>query len=484
MDLLFDIKETMLPEGIITITLLVIFCLSILLRRQDDRGIFFFASYAGIILAFSSMLFMDFSPENQVLSRSFVSNNITLIFRIIILLGTAITIFLAKDYVGNFGKNIGEFYFLVLTATLGALVLVGANDLITAFIGFETLSISSFALCKFNKSDKFSDEASLKYLIFGAVASAVMLYGFSFIYGISGNTNFNDISLLIDSSHNNFMLLICFIFIFVGFGFKISAVPFHSWTPDVYQGSPIPVAAYLSVVSKTAGFAIIFRFLHLFSNHLELYSVIIAVFAVITMSAGNLMAIGQTNIRRLMAYSSIAQAGYILLGVCVLSSEGLSASVFYLITYLFMNFGVWAGIESYAISSGKDKIENYAGLAINNKYFALGLSICLLSLAGIPITAGFFSKFYLFKVVAFSGYYYFPLLIIALINTIIALYYYLRIIKVMYLKPEKEIPCAQNSSFILKSLIAICSAGVITLGIFSSNFIEFLSIINQDYSIK
>lgn len=473
MELLNDIKIALLPESIMVISILLIAILSFI-SGKNRQGAIFYVSTAGVALAFTSMLIMDFSAEKEIIFGSYVSNYFTLIFRGIILVGTLFTLLLTKDYAENFGKSTGEFYFLLLTASLGGMLLSGANDLIMVFIGLETLSISSFALCGYTKLDRLSNEAALKYLIFGAAASAAMLYGFSFIYGITAETNLESISGFLAAYEVNSILIIAFLFILAGFGFKISAVPFQAWAPDVYEGAPIPVAAYLSVVSKTAGFAVLIRFMTVIFPTITIFSIILAAFALITMTVGNLMALGQQNLRRLMAYSSIAHAGYVLLGLAILTNDGITAMTFYLITYLFMNFGVWAAIELFVLATGKDNIDDLAGIGKKYRYFSLGLVLCLLSLAGIPITAGFFSKFYLFKAVAIAGFEFMPALVIALINTVIALFYYMRVIRVMYLRPEPEIRHEHvfKIAFPIKIVMTISVIGVLLLGILASPVIE------------
>ncbi|HSA06110.1 MAG TPA: NADH-quinone oxidoreductase subunit NuoN [Candidatus Gastranaerophilales bacterium] len=479
MELLNDIKNVFLPEFIITLFALLALILSFSLKKEH-QNLIFFTSVAGVIFALYSLMLMGVSIEQQGFYESFVSNNFTAAFRVIILIGTGFTLFLSKDYIASFGKSIGEFYFLLLTATLGGMILCGANDLVAVFIGLETLSISSFALCGYTKSDILSNEAALKYLIFGAVASAIMLYGFSFLYGITGETNFTFIASFIQNYNFNSLLMIAFLMILAGFGFKISAVPFQAWTPDVYQGAPIPVAAYLSVVSKTAGFAALIRFVDIIFVESTLFAITLGVIAVITMTVGNLMALDQQNIRRLLAYSSIAHAGYILLGLAIMTNDGITAIIFYLITYLFMNFGVWAGIELFALATGKDNIDDLNGLAYKHRYFAFGLVICILSLAGIPITAGFFSKFYLFKAVISAGYEYTPLLVIALINTVVAIFYYMRVIKAIYVMPDEEVRSADifRISFPVRLVMLISVVGALILGIFASPFIEKAKTVN------
>lgn len=473
MNFINDITTSILPETILTLFIILTAILSFT-QRKEKQDIAFYVSLIGVVLATISLFVADFKSESVAFFGIVVSNYFTFLFKLIILAGTFFTLLLSRDYARGFGKFTGEYYFLILTATLGAMLLCGANDLVMLFVGLETLSISSFILCGYTKGDWLSNEAGLKYLIYGAVASAVMLYGFSFIYGITGQTNFGLIAANLSSYELNSLLVMAILFTLAGFGFKVSAVPFHAWAPDVYQGAPVPIAAYLSVVSKAAGFAILIRFINLLLPNAAIISIILTTIAVITMTVGNLMALGQQNIRRLMAYSSIAHAGYVLLGVAVLTNDGVTAAIFYLVTYLFMNFGVWAAIELFALVTGKDSIDNFNGLAYKHKSFAFALAVCLLSLAGIPITAGFFSKFYLFKAVAVAGYAYLPVLLIALANTVVALFYYMRIIKAMYILPEDEIRRTGifRVSPPLKVVMAVCVAAVVLIGVFATPFIE------------
>ena len=469
MNLFFDIASALLPEMLLAI--LIIMCLILTFSfKDDDQNLVFIAALSGLIFITGSFAFLPRSMEMSAFSGAFISNNFTILFRILILLGAILSILLSKRYVCNFGNSIGEFYTLILTATLGAMLLTGANDLIMLFVALETLSISSFILCGYTKLDKLSNEAALKYLIIGAASTAIMLYGFSFLYGITGQTNIDDIVSYLSNYEASAALIISFVFILAGFGYKLSAVPFHTWAPDVYQGAPIPVAAYLSVVSKIAGFAALIRFMLLVYADISIFTVVIASIAIITMTAGNLMAIGQKNIRRLMAYSSIAQAGYVLLGLSVLTQEGISGMIFYLIVYLFMNLGTWAAVEIFASQTGMDSIDDYNGLAHKNRYFALCLSLCLLSLAGIPITAGFFAKFYLFKAILFAGYKFMPLVIIALINTVFAVFYYVKIIRAMYVRPVGKFAKQKSEikiSLSLQSVLVITVLATIFLGVFA-----------------
>lgn len=474
MNLLFDIANALLPEMLMAV--LIIICLIFTFSlKNDDQNLVFVAAVSGLIFILASFAFIPHSQDITAFYGSFVSNNFTILFRILVLLGAFLTVLLSKRYVCNFGNSIGEFYTLILTATLGAMLLTGANDLIMIFVAIELLSISSFALCGYTKLDKLSNEAALKYLVIGAASTAVMLYGFSFLYGITGQTNVVDIVKYLSNYEVSMALIISFVFVLAGFGYKLSAVPFHTWAPDVYQGAPIPVAAYLSIVSKIAAFAALIRFMILIYADISIFTVVIAVIASITMTAGNLMAVGQKNIKRLLAYSSIAQAGYVLLGLSVLTSEGISGMIFYLIVYLFMNLGTWAAVEIFANHTGMDSIDDYNGLAHKNRYFALCLSVCLLSLAGIPITAGFFAKFYLFKAILFAGYKFMPLLIIALINTVLGVFYYVKIIRAMYVRPVGKFAKQNDEIRIplsLQSVLVVTVLATVFLGIFAGSVIN------------
>lgn len=473
MNFLLDIKYALMPEMILSLVILICTVLTFLLHGSRQK-IIFYVSTLGSLLALFSFSYLSFTQDYNALWQNFTSDSYTILFRILILLGAIISLQMSKKYTAGFGNSLGEFYVLILIATLGAMLLAGASDLIMVFVALETLSISSYVLCGYTKKDRLSNEAALKYLIFGAASTAVMLFGFSLLYGITGQTNLFDIVQYLAGYKVNLVLIISFLFVLGGLCFKLAAVPFHSWAPDVYQGAPVPVTAYLSVVSKIAGFAVAIRLLSLIYGDLPIWSLAIGMIAVLTMTIGNLMAVNQTNVRRLMAYSSIAQAGYILVGLAVATNMGISSMIFYLITYLFMNFGTWAAIEMIANESGRDDIEAFNGLAFKQPLLAFGLTICLLSLAGIPVTAGFFSKFYLFQAVALAGFEYFWLLIIALINTIIAVFYYLKVVKAMFLRhyntPANEAIIQPSKA--LNAVLGFTVTAVIVLGILASPFIS------------
>jgi len=470
MNLLYDLRYALLPETLLTILLIVCCVLSFIFKNQKQKLIYG-VNTLGLVIVLLSFGFLSFNNKFVAMYGSFVSDAYSILFRILIVFGSLITLQFCKKYTESFGKSTGEFYALILSATLGAMLLAGANDMIMLFVALETLSISSFMLAGYTRSDKLSNEAALKYLVIGAASSAVFLYGFSFVYGITGQTNIVNIAEYLSRYNVNLVLILSFLLILGGFCYKIAAVPFHMWAPDIYEGAPVPVTAFLSVVSKIAGFAVIIRFLSQIFASLPVWSFSIGVIAIATMTIGNLIAVNQTNIRRLMAYSSIAQSGYILTGLAISTKLGVASMIFYLITYLFMNFGTWAAIEIFINKTGKDTIDAFDGLVTKKPLLAIGFTICLISLAGIPVTAGFFGKFFLFQSIALAGIQdYLWILIIALINTVISVYYYLKIVAAMILKHavsefNEDII---KPSLSLNAVLGITVAAVLLIGIFAS----------------
>lgn len=343
-------------------------------------------------------------------------------------------------YIQQSGTSLAEFIAIMLTATLGGMFLCGANELTMVFISLEMLSISSYLMTGYMKRDPRSNEAALKYLLIGASSSAIFLYGMSLLYGLSGGeTNLNSISAKITAINGiqSLGLAISLVFIIAGIAFKISAVPFHQWTPDVYEGSPTPVVAFLSVGSKAAGFALAIRLLTTaFGSLTEQWHFIFTALAILSMVLGNVVALAQTSIKRMLAYSSIAQAGFVMIGLIAGTDNGYSSMIFYLFIYLFMNLGAFSCIILFSLRTGTDQISEYAGLYQKDPLLTLCLSICLLSLGGIPPMAGFFGKIYLFWAGWQAGLY--GLVLLGLITSVISIYYYIRVVKMMVVKEPQE----------------------------------------------
>jgi NADH-quinone oxidoreductase subunit N len=468
-----------LPE----ITLLVFAVGVILLDLFIPRkGVLAVVSIIGIIVAgvFSiSFWNVHLSFFNHMLAV----DNYAVFFKLLFLGIAFILVLASKDYVSNFKHFQGEYYALILLATIGMMLMAATADLISLFISLELTSISLYILVSFLK-DRKSIEASLKYLLLGAIASAVLLYGMALVFGVTGQTQLSAIARSITTFGYgtlvaNPALTIGIVLLIAGFGFKIAAVPFQMWVPDVYEGAPTTVTAFLSVASKAAGFAIITRvFLTAFSAKVALaheWAYIFAGLAVVSMIVGNVTAIPQTNIKRMLAYSSIAQAGYLMVGVAAAGAfSGLESSMFYgtlfaqkgvlffLAAYAFTNLGAFIAVIIISGKINSDLIADYAGMGKRSPWLALALTLCLISLIGIPPAAGFMAKFYIFSLAASNGLLW--LVIIAVINSVISAYYYLRVVRVMWFAETasmEKVPTSWAPALAL----GLCSMGVLLLGI-------------------
>lgn len=450
-----------MPEIILTLCILFLVLYVAFANNDEERQLTWLGSFFGVLLTLVGLgAHLYFVATNNVWFFSqpvfynmFQADAFSLIARTLMAFGTLMLLLFSQTYINQPGskKVTGEFYIVLLTALLGGMLLVGAQDIIMLFVALETLGIASYILVGYLRDDAISAEAALKYLLFGGVASASLLFGLSLLYGFSGATNYHEIALNLTYGNaalqtaTPFMAVMS-VLIFGGFCFKLSAAPFHMWTPDVYEGAPLPVTAFLSVVSKIAGFVAVMRFLTVVMPGLDAWVYLIAGVSILSMVIGNVAALVQNNIKRLLAYSTIAHAGYMLLGLTVihqstaLQTLGLSSVMYYLITYLFMNIGAFAIITHFHDMTGSDEIVSYSGLAQKKPWMTFSFSIMLLSLAGIPITAGFFGKFFLFQAVAQAGTQYLWLVIVALLTSTISLYYYLKVIRLMVIEePSAEV---------------------------------------------
>ena len=349
-------------------------------------------------------------------------------------------------------KRMMEYYALLVSMTLGMFLMAGATNLLMMVLAMELTSLSSYILAGYTKEASDSSEASMKYIVYGAVSSGVMLYGVSILFGLSGATNYAGINRAMAlSAPNTTALLLATIFIVVGFGYKISAVPFHFWTPDVYEGAPITITAFLSVASKAAGFAMMMRFFKVIfidSTVLTLpsgvwtslyafeWNKLLVILSVLTMTLGNLVAVWQDNLKRLLAYSSIAHAGYMLMGVVLLSDKGIAAVLIYFVMYLFMNLGAFYVVMLVANKTGSEDISAYRGLGYRSPLIAVAMALFLVSLTGLPPTAGFVGKFYLFTAVLDSRWVW--LAVVGAVNSVISLYYYARVLRYMFLRDSED----------------------------------------------
>jgi NADH-quinone oxidoreductase subunit N len=399
----------------------------------------------------------------------FTVDQYAMFFDIIFLMIAAVIILSSYSYVGKYVKADGEFYTLMLFSVTGMMFLASTTELLTIYISFELTSIPLYVMAGLLRTGERSAEAAVKFVLLGAMSSAILLYGFALLYGLTGTTDLTGIATSIKNGvqNGNVLVLIASVLILAGFGFKISAVPFHMWAPDIYEGAPTPATAFFSVGSKAAGFAAMLRVFitgGLGQVNLTSLTTIVSIIAVLTMTLGNFVAAVQTNVKRMMAYSSIAQAGYIIMGFAASlsgqNSDASSAVLFFILVYVITNLGAFAGIIALANATGGEKIEDFRGLAKRAPLLSAGTALCLLSLGGIPPTAGFVSKLFIFTAVWGQGLYW--LVVIALINTVVSLVYYGRIVKAMYFDaPLKEDHLTTPMG--LSSSIALTTAALIVI---------------------
>ncbi|NJM74230.1 MAG: NAD(P)H-quinone oxidoreductase subunit N [Scytonema sp. RU_4_4] len=430
---------TILPEGIVIVTLLGVLIVDLILGRTSSRWIGYLA-IAGLLASIVALFFQWESTNPISFSGAFNGDDLSIVFRGIVALSAAVTILMSIRYVEQSGTALAEFIAILLTATLGGMFLSGASELVMIFISLETLSISSYLLTGYTKRDPRSNEAALKYLLIGASSTAVFLYGVSLLYGLSGGeTQLSAIAsgIAISGFGQSLGLVIALVFVIAGIGFKISAAPFHQWTPDVYEGAPTPVIAFLSVGSKAAGFALAIRLLTTaFPLVADEWKFVFTALAVLSMVLGNVVALAQTSMKRMLAYSSIGQAGFVMIGLVAGTQAGYASMVFYLLIYLFMNLCGFICVILFSLRTGTDQIVEYSGLYQKDPLLTLGLSISLLSLGGIPPLAGFFGKIYLFWAGWQAGEY--GLVLLGLVTTVVSIYYYIRVVRMMVVKEPHE----------------------------------------------
>jgi NADH-quinone oxidoreductase subunit N len=400
-------------------------------------GVFFKNSYTlvttivyGIVIALILIILNSFSETFKLFSDSFVSNSFTNFFKILILIGTLFILIITQDYIKETKINYFEYSLVLLLSVLGMFVMISANDLILFYLGLELQSLSLYILASFDKDNLKSNESGLKYFILSSLASGLLLYGCSLLYGFSGSTNFEAINAA--TNNDDIGTIFAMVFIIVGLAFKVSAVPFHMWTPDVYEGAPSSVTSFFAVVPKIAGIAVFIRFMQIpFGEIVDQWQPILIFISLASMILGAVAAIGQTNIKRLIAYSSIGHMGFALAGISTNTITGYNASIAYISIYIIMNLGIFACIFSMK-KDGKycENLNDLSGISKQHPILSISLLIILFSLAGIPPLAGFFAKFYIFMSVIESTMY--TLAIVGLLSTVVSAFYYLRIIKIIY----------------------------------------------------
>ena len=390
-------------------------------------------------------------------------------FNLIFFVSLILVSLISISYLGSQDPRQGQYYLLMLLSTFGMMLMAGANDLVMVFLGLELMSLPLYVLAGYFRTNSYSSEAGMKYLLLGAFSSCFFLYGIALIYGGTGTTELTKIAS--SQLTNNMLVVVGMFLLIVGFGFKVGLVPFHQWAPDVYDGAPTSVTAFIAAGPKAAGFSAFFRvFIESFGSLEDEWILAITILAALTMTFGNLAAIAQRNIKRMLAYSSIAHAGYVLVALAAASQDGTSSAMLYLLVYCVMNVGAFGAIILTKTDDGDTfEIADYAGLGFQKPVLAIFMSVMMFSLAGFPPTAGFIGKFYVFRSAVESGRIW--LVVIAAINTAISAYYYLRVVVTMYMKERRvELKVLPYSGYLVIALI-LATAGVLLIGILPSRIV-------------
>jgi NADH-quinone oxidoreductase subunit N len=470
-----------LPELFLSGAIMVIIIIDLIFRRAKRN---YTAHLALAALMISILLaFRQYDLKgSELFSGMIVLDSLAILIKIITALATMIIILFSLPE----GKIKSEYYILLLITVIGMFLMAGVNDLLMIILSMELVGLVSYVLSGFNKDNSKSNEAALKYVLYAAVSTGVMAFGFSYLYGMTAETNLIKIqSAFLSNPPMTISVFIAFLLILGGLGYKIAMAPFHFWLPDVYEGAPTPITAFFSVAPKAAGIAVLIRFLTTVIAHpgaaydteyvqnLEIHApVLIAILSVITMSLGNLSALRQKNIKRMMAYSSIAHAGYILMAFVVFNKQGYEAILFYLVVYLFMNLGAFSVIHMITPNLGSENIEAYKGLGYRQPFAAVSLAIFLFSLTGLPPLAGFIGKFYLFASVINAQWYW--LAVVGVLNSVISLYYYAYVVKMMFLQPADDETAIQLSLY-NKMVLALLVIPTLVFGLYWSPILNFTS---------
>ena len=458
-----------LPELFLSSAIMMLLIIGVFVKKS-----FKLVNFLTILVLFFSAVLVINQPEEivKIFNESYIIDRLSIIMKVLTFLFSLFVLISSKDYIKENNIDKIEYPIIILASVLGMILMISSNDLIIFYLGLELQSISLYILESFKKDDEKSTEAGLKFFVLSALASGLLLYGSSLVYGFTGSTNFDIISQNLDQNSTGAVFGI--VFIIVGLAFKISAVPFHMWTPDVYQGSPTSVTSFFALIPKIAALTVFIRFMYIpFINIFNQWQIIIVFLSIASMILGAVAAIGQNNIKRLIAYSSIGHMGYALAGLATGTISGIQSSIIYLIIYLFMNLGIFSCI--FMMKSEKkycETIDDLSGISRNQPILALSFLILLFSLAGIPPLAGFFAKFYIFMAVIEAKMY--TLAIIGLVTTVVSAFYYLRIIKIIYFdKPKKEFDKIYNWG--LKFSLALSSILVLIYFIYPTILIDIIS---------
>ncbi|MBU0699960.1 NADH-quinone oxidoreductase subunit N [bacterium] len=455
------------PEIIVCCTALLVLVADLFMAQGSNKRLLGWLAIAGLIIG---MFAVHNSPHGLAFgNRSFVNDSFAVYFKYLFLGIGILVIVSSMDYLANRTTHHGEYYFVLLLVIMGTMFMVSSGELISLYVSLELLSVGSYVLVAYLRTRQ-GIEGGIKYLLFGAFCSAVLLYGIGIIYGMTGTTEIQKIGEFLSHGDKGCALLLGLAFTLAGFGFKIACIPFHFWVPEAYEGAPTPITAFLASASKAASFAVFIRvFIEGFGGIRQEWIMALVVLCILTIAIGNLSAIPQANIKRLLAYSSIGHAGYLLIGLIIGTTAGLSAVMFYLLVYALATLGIFMVIAVISNKIGTDEIEGYAGMYKRSPFLCLCMLICLASLAGLPPLAGFMGKFYLFAYAVHAGYIY--LAVIGFIFSTISVYYYFRILKSMYLGEAKDESIISLSP-LLRVVLIIIMLGLFLIGILPQSFIS------------
>ncbi|MBI4311252.1 MAG: NADH-quinone oxidoreductase subunit N [Chloroflexi bacterium] len=468
------------PEFLLTGLAFVLLTVDFFLPPERKNSLALVAIVGLAAVAVFTVAFLRGQGEAEIYQGIILADRFSLFFKVAFLGLGILTVWSSADFVKRYLTHPGEYYAMVLFSILGMIVMASAGELLTAYIGLELLSFSLYILVSHARDNLKSNEAGTKYILLGAFASALLLYGISIVYGavaqagIQNPTTFAAIETYLRSSPLPATFLVGMALIIAGVGFKVAAVPFHMWTPDVYEGAPLPITAYLAVGSKAAAFALALRlFADAFMPAMDDWQMIMAILAAATMILGNLAAIAQRNIKRMLAYSSIGQVGYLLMGIAALSGAASNAMIFHLVGYGITNLGAFVAVIAFHNATGKEEIADFAGLGERNPFIAMALTVSLFSLAGLPIFAGFVTKFYLFAAAAQADLLW--LVGVAVTASLISLYYYLMVIKTMYVDKSSEttpVPVTLATG----GLLGLLTLGTVLIGVYPRPLVDAIQL--------
>ena len=470
--------NSILVEILVASLGVLVLAMSMVLPRSKKSLIGYFSAFA--LLGILVFTFVYNSGDSISFFKGlYVSDSISTYFKQLFIISAAMASLMSVSYVKKLTDSRSEFFVIMIFATLGMMVMASANDLITLYIGLELMSISFIILTAYDKKSIKSTEAGTKYVLLNAMSTAVLLYGMSLLYGLSGSVNFPDIISFLSSGSNHSMVVLGSVLVIAGFGFKISAAPFHMWSPDIYEGAPTPVTAFLAGGSKVAGFAVLIKILmQVMQSNQSTVVVLVIALSILSMMIGNIIAIPQTNLKRMLAYSGVAHAGYILIGIVSYTTAGISAMLYYMLLYIFATIGAFASITAFSNQTGKDDIQDFSGMWKRSPLLTAVLLISLLSLAGIPPAAGFIGKFYLFTAAAQQGYLW--MAFVAMGMSVVSIYYYIVVIRVMLMGEASDstkikIPAS------LKLVMIVSAIMILVMGLYPGPITNWTTLVGNTF---